>query len=98
MKGAARAMTETGHRQEESFESNRLPGAVLVSITLVDRDPDQPRRDWRSDWQLDSRDASYKKTEEGYKRLDELTASIKEFGILQPLIVRRNPEKPDHFI
>src|SRR5438552_15494857 len=49
-----------------------VPGAVMVPIDKVERDPAQPRRDWRHD--------------EGYARLHELTQSIKEFGILQPLV------------
>src|ERR687884_158457 len=58
-----------------------VSGAVSVPIEQVERDPDQPRRDWRH--------------AEGYQRLDELTQSIKEFGLLQPLVVRR---VADHYV
>ena len=56
-----------------------MPGAILVPIDLVDRDPDQVRRDWRHD--------------DGYAHLEELTRSIKEFGLLQPPVVRRAAER-----
>ena len=55
--------------------------ARLVPIDKVARDPAQPRRDWRYD--------------NGQQRLDELTSSIKEFGILQPLLVH---DAGDHFV
>jgi ParB family transcriptional regulator, chromosome partitioning protein len=58
-----------------------LPGARLVPINKLQRDPNQVRRDWRSD--------------DGYQRLDDLTKSIREFGILQPLVVR---EEEDHYV
>lgn len=56
-----------------------LPGALLVPIERVERDPHQPRRDWRHD--------------DGGARLSELTQSVREFGILQPLVVRRDGER-----
>lgn len=31
------------------------------------------------------------------EKLDELTASIRELGILQPLVVRRLPDEPNHY-
>lgn len=51
-----------------------LDGALDVPIEQVERDPDQPRQDWDHD--------------EGQRQLEELTASVREFGILQPLLVR----------
>lgn len=72
-------MREEGRRPRES--STPLPGAILVPIQLIQRDPDQVRRDWRADG--------------GHQRLDELTRSVREFGILQPLVVR---EDGDHYI
>lgn len=60
----------TTRRQEHA-----LPGALLVPIEAVRRDPTQVRRDWRAN--------------DGYRRLEELTKSIREFGVLQPLLVRR---------
>lgn len=54
----------------------RLPGALEVPIEQVEPDPGQPRRDWAYD--------------EGERRIDELAASIREFGILQPLVVRED--------
>jgi ParB/RepB/Spo0J family partition protein len=56
-----------------------LPGAMLVPIDKVQRDPNQVRRDWRAD--------------DGYQRLDDLTKSIREFGILQPLVVREEEDR-----
>jgi ParB family chromosome partitioning protein len=53
----------------------RVPGAIVVPIDKVERDPAQPRHDWRHD--------------DGDERLDELTQSIKDLGLLQPLVVRR---------
>lgn len=67
------AARNRAHNQENA--PRPMPGAVLVPTKLVERDPNQPRRDWRHD------DAG--------ARLDELVQSIKEFGVLQPLLVRR---------
>src|SRR5579885_159815 len=58
-----------------------VPGAIMVPLDAIERDPAQPRRDWRHD--------------DGYERLAELTRSIQEFGILQPLVVRR---AGDHYV
>jgi len=52
----------------------RLAGAREVPIDQVVPDPKQPRQDWRHD--------------DGEQRLAELAASIGEFGLLQPLLVR----------
>jgi len=52
----------------------RLAGALEVPIEQVAPDPTQPRRNWARD--------------DGERRLDELAASIREFGVLQPLLVR----------
>src|SRR5437763_5113318 len=71
-----RALPVAEHRADAPTS---VPGAVIVPIDTVQRDPDQPRRDWRH--------------AEGYQRLDELTQSIKEFGLLQPLVVRRVDER-----
>ena len=73
-----RALPAAEHRADAPAT---VPGAVSVPIDQVERDPDQPRRDWRH--------------AEGYQRLDELTQSIKEFGLLQPLVVRR---VADHYV
>src|SRR2546423_4781188 len=56
-----------------------LPGALLVPIDRVERDPAQPRRDWQHG--------------EGRQRLEELTHSVREFGLLQPLLVRQEGER-----
>src|SRR5256714_405687 len=56
-----------------------LPGALLVPIDRVERDPAQPRRDWTHG--------------EGRQRLEELTHSVREFGLLQPLLVRQEGER-----
>ena len=52
----------------------RLPGAMEVPIEQVVADPGQPRKDWAHD--------------DGERRLAELADSIREFGIIQPLLVR----------
>jgi ParB/RepB/Spo0J family partition protein len=54
----------------------RLPGAMEVPIEQVSPDPGQPRQDWEHNG--------------GAQRLNELTASIREFGIVQPLVVRED--------
>jgi ParB/RepB/Spo0J family partition protein len=54
----------------------RLPGAMEVPIEQVSPDPSQPRQDWEHNG--------------GARRLDELTESIREFGVLQPLVVRED--------
>ncbi len=52
----------------------RLAGAMEIPVEQVMPDPGQPRQDWAHG--------------EGARRLDELAASIREFGLLQPLLVR----------
>jgi len=59
----------------------RLVGARLVPIDQVVPDPDQPRRNWDD--------------EESVARLEELAASLKEFGVLQPLLVRKDGSLDD---
>lgn len=76
---AAATQDTSGWRQGQ--RGTPLAGAKVVPIDLVQRDPQQPRRDWRSN--------------NGYQRLEDLTKSIREFGILQPLVVR---EEGDHYI
>ncbi len=49
-------------------------GTLVVPVSQIVLDPKQPRKDWNHG--------------EGRQRLDELTASISEFGVLQPLLVR----------
>jgi len=53
----------------------RLAGARDVPLDRVRPDPAQPRRDWEH--------------ADGEARLIALTASVREFGILQPLLVRQ---------
>jgi ParB-like nuclease domain len=55
-----------------------IPGALLVPIDRVERDPAQSRCDWKHD--------------EGLQRLEELTQSVRELGIVQPLLVRQEGE------
>lgn len=62
-------------------DGNRLVGAREVPIDQVIPDPDQPRRDWDA--------------EEADGGLDELAASLKEFGVLQPLLVREDGSLDD---
>lgn len=54
--------------------TRRLPGAIEVPLEQLAADHQQPRRDWSHG--------------EGETRIEELAASIREFGILQPLLVR----------
>src|SRR5213079_541377 len=54
-----RALLAAGHRAGAPIT---VPGALSVPIDKVERDPDQPRHDWRH--------------AEGYQRLNELTQSI----------------------
>jgi len=61
--------------------ARRLAGAMDVPIEQVVPDPRQPRRDWGHD--------------RGAGRLEELAASVREFGILQPLLVREEGTLPD---
>ena len=51
----------------------RLVGAKEVPLDQVLPHPQQPRKDWEH--------------AEGSRRLEELAASIREFGVLQPLLV-----------
>lgn len=53
-----------------------LAGAIEAPLTVVLPDPDQPRQDWEHG--------------DGRQRLDELARSIREFGVLQPLLVRED--------
>ncbi len=56
-----------------AFE-HRLPGAMAIPVDQIIPDPEQPRRNW------DEREVQ--------QRLRELAASIREFGVLQPILVR----------
>lgn len=62
-------------------EERALPGAMEIPLDRVVADPGQPRRDWEHD--------------DGERRLDELAASIREFGIIQPLLVREGSIRQD---
>lgn len=62
------------HRAVSGASERRLPGAMEVPIEQVVPDPGQPRRDWGHN--------------DGPRRLAELADSIREFGGLQPLLVR----------
>ncbi len=76
-KPPARPSLDIGRRQAAPAivaGDNRRAGAREVSLDQVVPDPDQPRRDWS--------DA------EAVEDLNELAASLKEFGVLQPLLVR----------
>jgi ParB family transcriptional regulator, chromosome partitioning protein len=59
----------------------RLPGAMEVPIDQVAPDPSQPRQDWEHN--------------DGARHLDELAESVREFGILQPLVVREDGHVAD---
>ncbi len=54
----------------------RLAGALTVPIEQIFPDDGQPRQDWEYD--------------DGGTRLAELTESVREFGIMQPLVVRED--------
>jgi ParB/RepB/Spo0J family partition protein len=57
-------------------EGAALARALLVPIDQIVHDPSQPRRDQESD--------------DGIERFHTLAASIKQFGLLQPIIARRD--------
>src|SRR5437879_4941847 len=79
-KGGPAGGTQAGGSQPpRSPMQSVIPGALLVPIDCVERDPAQPRRDWKHG--------------EGMQRLEELTQSVREFGILQPLLVRQEGER-----
>lgn len=73
------ATVSQSQAQKGNVSPQTVPGAVLIPAHLIERDPHQPRRDWRHD--------------NGGARLDELVQSIKEFGVLQPLLVRREGDR-----
>lgn len=75
-----------------------LDGALLVATETVERDPEQPRRDWRTDWVYNPKGDSYQRQDVQYTRLEELAESIRAVGILQPLVVRAHPELPGHYV
>jgi len=85
-KPPARPSLDLGRRQAAptapfAGDGERLAGARLVPIDQIVPDPDQPRRDWDN--------------EESVARLAELAASLKEFGVLQPLLVRQDGSLDD---
>jgi len=57
-------------------------GFMMAPLAQIDRDPDQVRRDWGQG--------------DGNPGLKELTASIEQYGVLQPLVVRRDAANPEH--
>lgn len=63
-------------RPTTTISERPLAGAIDVPLAQVLPDPTQPRRDWEH--------------ADGQNRLDELAASIREFGVLQPLLVRED--------
>lgn len=67
--------------QPTPLGERRLGAAHVVRIEQVLPDPDQPRRDWAYD--------------DGERKLDELAASIRAFGVLSPLVVREDGRFPD---
>jgi ParB family transcriptional regulator, chromosome partitioning protein len=68
------AQPRTPHHAVAGATERRLPGALEVPIEQVVPDPCQPRQDWQHSG--------------GEERLAELASSIREFGVLQPLLVR----------
>ena len=70
-----------GIRGGEHPEVRRLQGALELPIDQIRPDGGQPRRDWQHD--------------EGDARLADLAGSIREFGILQPLLVGTERVGPD---
>src|SRR5438067_2855585 len=81
-KGGPKPVTGTqgsGSPPPRSPRQKVIPGALLVPIDRVERDPAQPRRDWTHG--------------AGRQRLEELTQSVREFGLLQPLLVRQEGER-----
>ncbi len=70
------AQPRTTLRAVAGATERRLPGAMEVPIEQVFPDPGQPRQDWEHNG--------------GARRLDELTESVREFGVLQPLVVRED--------
>lgn len=70
------AQPRTTLRAVAGATERRLPGAMEVPIEQVSPDPGQPRQDWEHNG--------------GARRLNELTESVREFGILQPLVVRED--------
>lgn len=75
------AQQRVAQRPAAPTEERALPGAMEIPIDRVVPDPGQPRRDWGHD--------------DGERRLLELAASISEFGILQPLLVREGSIRAD---
>ena len=68
------AQPRSTHGAVAGATERRLPGAMEVPIEQVAPDESQPRQDWEA--------------AETQQRLDELAESIREFGILQPILVR----------
>lgn len=58
-----------------SYEPQETDVVRMISVNLIDNNPDQPRKQFNEE------------------RLKELADSIREHGIVQPLIVRRNGER-----
>ena len=75
------AQQRVAQRPATPTEDRALPGALEMPLDRVLPDPDQPRRDWEHD--------------DGERRLAELADSIREFGVLQPLLVREGGIRPD---
>lgn len=61
--------------------AHRQADVLEMALERVLPDPQQPRHDWDHD--------------QGERRLVELTESVREFGIIQPLLVREGDILPD---
>jgi ParB family chromosome partitioning protein len=75
------AQPRTGYQAVAGATERRLAGALEVPLEQLEADPKQPRHDWQHG--------------EGERRLEELTESIREFGVLQPLLVREESTLED---
>jgi ParB family chromosome partitioning protein len=60
-------------------DGRRAAGALDIPIELIQRNPDQPRRNFSED------------------DLEELAASVRERGVLQPILLRPAPDTPGEY-
>src|SRR5262245_52455288 len=86
MSDRGRSMRAAQTHKSSPRDARALEGALVVPLEFIERDPGQPRRDWRTDWVFDPKQDTYKRENVQYARLEELAESIRTVGILQPLV------------
>ncbi len=77
-----------------------LENAYSIPMDIIERDPAQPRQDWRLIYDYDPRTESKvaRELKSTYEGIESLIASLLEHGVMTPLIVRRHPTRSGYYM